>query len=162
MFDFKLLLFYRLIVAVAKDLSKEFFPFFNPTVIRECVRLLDTREPDQIESVFTCLAHLFKYLWSPIVKNISSVLPELLPLLSNSKPEYINNFAAESFAFVARKVRDKSQFLMLSLKNVKNNQDVSFMYNTCEYLCEFFEILLQNEHLISFLPGNIRNGEIIF
>lgn len=115
----------RLIVAVAKDLRKEFFPYFNPGVLQECIRLLDTREVEQIEWVFTCLAHLFKYLWANIVKNINVILPQLLPLLSSTRPSYINNFVAESFAFVARKVRDKLQFLMLSLKNVKNNRDVS-------------------------------------
>lgn len=117
--------FFRIIVAVAKDLSKEFYQFFYPSILRESIRLLDTREPDQIEWIFTCLAYLFKYLWVPIVRNISSILPELLPLLSSSQPEYIINFAAESFAYVARKVRDKSQFLKLSLRNIKNSDDVS-------------------------------------
>lgn len=86
--------------------------------------MLDTKDPDQIECVFTSLAYFFKCLRPSIIKNINSVLPELLPLLSDSKPSYINNFAAESFAFVARGVRNKSQFLNLSLKNVKNNPDV--------------------------------------
>lgn len=120
---------FRIIVAVAKDLSKEFYQFFYPSILRESIRLLDTREPDQIEWIFTCLAYLFKYLWVPIVRNISSILPELLPLLSSSQPEYIINFAAESFAYVARKVRDKSQFLKLSLRNIKNSDDVSVNFS---------------------------------
>lgn len=110
---------------MAKDLRKEFFQYFNPGILQECIKLLDTREVEQIEWTFTCLAHLFKYLWASIVKHINIILPQLLPLLSSSRPHYINNFAAESFAFVARKIRDKLQFLMLSLKNVKNNPDVS-------------------------------------
>lgn len=113
---------------MAKDLRKEFFPYFHPGVLQECIRLLDTREVEQIEWVFTSLAHLFKYLWANIVKHINAILPQLLPLLSSSRPHYINSFAAESFAFVARKVRDKLQFLMLSLKNVKNNPDVSWSF----------------------------------
>lgn len=126
------LLFRRLIVAIAKDLRKIFFPHFCPSILQECVNLLDTREPEQIEWVFTCLAHLFKYLWKPIIRNIHSVLPELLPLLSNDKPQYINNFAAESFAYVARKVTDKVQFLSSCLKSIKNNREVS---TQCVFEC---------------------------
>lgn len=114
----------RIIVAIAKDLGQEFYQFFYPSVLKECVRLLDTREPDQIEWIFTCLAHLFKILRIPIVENINCILPELLPLFSNSRPEYINNFASECFAFVARQMSDHSKLLKLSLKNLRNSGNV--------------------------------------
>lgn len=115
---------YRLLVAIARDLGEDFYPFFHLQILPECVELLNSREPEQIECVFNCLAHLFKYLWAHIVRKISNVLPHLLPLLSSSRPKYINEFAAESFAFVARKVRDKPRFVELILKNVKKNRDV--------------------------------------
>lgn len=115
----------RLIVALAKDVRKDFYPYFCPSILRECVNLSNTAEPEQIDWVFTCLAYLFKYLRTSIVRNMNNVLPELLPLLSSNKPPYINNFAAESFAYIARKVIDKTEFLRLCLKNIKNNQEVS-------------------------------------
>lgn len=102
--------------------------------------MLDTREPEQIECVFSSLAHFFKYLWAPIAKNINLVLPDFLPLLSSSKPKYINEFAAECFAFVARKVKDKKSFVKLSLKNVKKNQDVRNLFAfSCSLI--FFALL---------------------
>lgn len=110
------------------------------------MRLLDSRDPEQIECVFNCLAHMFKYLWAPIVKNINSVLPDLLPLLSCSKPRYINEFAAESFAFVARKVKDKPSFVRLSLKNVKKNQDVRNFVCFC-IVFAYVDILLKFDEL---------------
>lgn len=47
----------------------------------------------------------------------------LLPLLAESKPSYVNNFAAESFSFVVRKVKDKNAFLMLLLNALSNRPD---------------------------------------
>lgn len=60
-----------------------------------------------------------------MIKDIDSVFNLLLPLLSDTKPEYINNFAAESFAFVARKVKDQKTFLLMVLKTVKDTKSVS-------------------------------------
>lgn len=45
----------------------------------------------------------------------------LLPLLSDTQPVYINRFAAESFAFVVRKIKDKESFLKLVLHILENN-----------------------------------------
>lgn len=88
--------------------------------------MLNTKDAEQLEFTFTCLAYLFKCLWRHLVKDINVVFTALLPLLSDTKPEYINNFAAESFAFVARKVKDKRGFLNLLLKTVKTRKDVSY------------------------------------
>lgn len=73
------------------------------------------------------MAYVFKFLWRSLIKNIDSVFHTLLPLLSDSTPEYVNNFAAESFAFVARKVKDRSAFLEFIVKTVKNEPDVSIL-----------------------------------
>lgn len=89
------------------------------------IDLLNTKDTEQLEWTFTCLAHLFKFLWRLLVKDINVVFNSLLPLLSDTKPDYINNFAAESFAFVARKVKDKNAFLGHLLKAVKSKHDVS-------------------------------------
>ncbi|XP_072378550.1 small subunit processome component 20 homolog [Diabrotica undecimpunctata] len=112
----------ELIVALARDLQKEFHQYF-PEVLETLIKLMNTKNTEQLEWIFTCLAYLFKFLWRSLVKDINSVFNALLPLLSDSKPEYINNFAAESFAFVARKVKDKKTFLNILLKTVKSQPD---------------------------------------
>lgn len=125
--NFKCIFFYcRIVVALAKDLQKEFYPYYLQ-FLEVLIELLNTKDAEQLDWTFTCLAHLFKFLWRPLVKDINVVFNSLLPLLSDTKPDYINSFAAESFAFVARKVKDKKAFLSLLLKAVKTKQDVSFL-----------------------------------
>ncbi|KAJ8971909.1 hypothetical protein NQ314_000480 [Rhamnusium bicolor] len=92
----------EIVVAVAKDLQKEFYDYY-PQFLEILIDLLNTKDAEQLEWTFTCLAYLFKLLWRSLVKNINYVFIALLPLLSDNKPEYISNFAAESFAFVTRK-----------------------------------------------------------
>ncbi|CAH0545672.1 unnamed protein product [Brassicogethes aeneus] len=111
-----------IVVAVAKDLQKDFYQYY-PEFLEVLIELLQTKDTEQLEWTFTTLAYLFKILWRSLVKDINSVFVALVPLLSDSQPEYINNFAAESFAFVARKVKDKKAFLKLLLKVVKSKKD---------------------------------------
>ncbi|KAG8313357.1 U3 snoRNP protein [Homalodisca vitripennis] len=112
----------ELVVALAQDLRQEFYPFY-PELLAKILNLLHTKDADQLEWAFTCLAYLFKYLWRFLVRDLGDVFEQLLPLLSSSRPQYVNNFAAESFAFVARKVKDKRNFLKLILKNLKRTKD---------------------------------------
>jgi len=84
--------------------------------------LLQTKDAEQIEYTFTTLAYLFKYLWRCLIRNVRTVLISLLPLLGDTQPIYINRFAAESFAFVVRKIKDKDSFLKLVLKILKENE----------------------------------------
>lgn len=111
-------------MAVAKDLRKDFYPYYKDFV-EVLIVLLNTKDVEQLEWTFTCLAYLFKFLWRPLVKDITLVFNTLHPLLSRHKPEYINSFAAESFAFVARKVKDQDAFLLHVLQSVKRKDDVS-------------------------------------
>ncbi|KAK9881412.1 hypothetical protein WA026_016302 [Henosepilachna vigintioctopunctata] len=111
-----------LTASLAKDLRKEFYEYY-PIFYNVLLELLDTKDTDQLEWVFSCLAYFFKYLWRFLISDITKVFNSLLPLLSENKPEYINNFAAESFAFIARKVKDRRSFLKLLLKVVKNEQE---------------------------------------
>lgn len=116
-----------MVVAVARDLQKEFYDYF-PEFLSEIICLLQTKDAEQIEYTFTILAYLFKFLWRYLTRNIRTVVPLLLPLLADTQPVYINRFAAESFAFVVRKIKDKDSFLKLILhiledrkENVKEN-----------------------------------------
>ena len=111
-------------IALAQDLGQEFYPYYAQ-FMQTLIKLLNVKDNDQLEWTFTCLAYLFKFLWRYLVKNVEIVFTDLLPLLDDAKPEYINNFAAESFAFVARKVKDKKAFLLLVLKTLRKHPEVS-------------------------------------
>ncbi|XP_034941688.1 small subunit processome component 20 homolog [Chelonus insularis] len=102
----------EMVIATAKDLQIDFYEYF-PHFLTLIIDLLNMKDPEIVEYAFTTLAYLFKFLWRYLVKNIDKTFKLLLPLLVDSKPSYINNFAAESFAFVARKVRDREAFLKL-------------------------------------------------
>ncbi|KAL6263531.1 hypothetical protein P5V15_006320 [Pogonomyrmex californicus] len=109
----------ELVVAVARDLQKDFYEYF-PEFLSEIICLLQTKDAEQIEYTFTTLAYLFKFLWRYLTRNITTVIPLLLPLLADTQPVYINRFAAESFAFVVRKIKDKDSFLKLMLHILKD------------------------------------------
>ncbi|KAG6800475.1 small subunit processome component 20 [Apis mellifera caucasica] len=89
----------ELVVAVSKDLQKDFYEYF-PRCLIVIIDLLRTKDTEQIEYTFTSLAYLFKFLWRYLIQNIKTVFDLLLPLLADTQPTYVNNFAAESFAFV--------------------------------------------------------------
>lgn len=111
-------------MSLAKDLREDFYPEF-PRFLDILIRLLNTKDAERLEWTLVCLAFLFKILKPHLKKDIAVVLKRIIPLLSESQPQYINNFAAESFAFVARDIRDKKKFLDLVLNYLKTNEDVS-------------------------------------
>ncbi|XP_015598459.1 small subunit processome component 20 homolog [Cephus cinctus] len=111
----------ELVVALARDLQKDFYEYF-PEFLAVIIDLLQTKDTEQLEYTFTALAYLFKFLWRYLIKNVGTVFDLLLPLLADSQPEYMNNFAAESFAFVVRKVKDKDEFLRLVLTVLEEQQ----------------------------------------
>ncbi|KZC04815.1 Small subunit processome component 20 like protein, partial [Dufourea novaeangliae] len=110
----------ELVVALSKDLQKDFYNYF-PKFLTVIIDLLRTKDTEQIEYTFTALAYLFKFLWRYLVKNVKTVLDLLLPLLADTQPAYINNFAAESFAFVVRKVKDKDSFIRIIINILEEN-----------------------------------------
>ncbi|KAK0177605.1 hypothetical protein PV328_001642 [Microctonus aethiopoides] len=112
----------ELVVALAKDLQKDFYDYF-PHFLTLIIDLFATKNPEILDPAFTTLAYLFKFLWRYLVKYINTTFELLLPLLVDTKPEYVNNFAAESFAFVARKVRDRESFLQLVFDTLKSTPD---------------------------------------
>jgi U3 small nucleolar RNA-associated protein 20 len=56
-----------------------------------------------LESVFTTLAYLFKYLLRQLLDGLVEVYSMYIPLLS-SKRKYVRQFAAESFAYLIRQL----------------------------------------------------------
>ncbi|KAK7865447.1 hypothetical protein R5R35_002325 [Gryllus longicercus] len=111
-----------LLSALIKDLRYEVYSSYGVILQRLC-ELLSTKNADELEWTFTCLAYMFKYLWRYIVRDVDTVFDSLVPLFSDSKPEYIRNFAAESFAYVVRKVRNKKDFVKLLLCTLESRPD---------------------------------------
>ncbi|XP_057326946.1 small subunit processome component 20 homolog [Microplitis mediator] len=112
----------EMVVAAARDLQRDFYEFF-PDFLTLIIDLLNTKDPDVLEYAFTSLAYLFKFMWVYFIRNIDTTFEILLPLLVDTKPVYINNFAAESFAFVARKItgQDQNSFLNLLFNALERN-----------------------------------------
>ncbi|KAJ8667479.1 hypothetical protein QAD02_009142 [Eretmocerus hayati] len=113
---------FDLVIAVAKDLQIDFYPYF-PDFLEAIIDLLQTKDAEQLEHTFTTLAYLMKFQWRFLIRNVDKIFHLLVPLLADTRPDYINNFAAESFAFVVRKVKDKESFLRTVLGALSEKQD---------------------------------------
>lgn len=98
----------ELVAALAKDLRSEFCPFLE-RVVPTLVLLLDPDSPDELEWIFTCLCFLFKYLVKYLVEDIPSVYKNYYWQLLAHPRNYIRTFAAESLAYLMRKVRKKDR-----------------------------------------------------
>ncbi|XP_044013798.1 small subunit processome component 20 homolog [Aphidius gifuensis] len=115
-----------LTLSLAKDLSVDFYKHFinkydyekivssdeesSPSLFKLIIDLLTIPDIQIVECTFKTLAYLFKSLWVVLISNIKEAIYSLLPLFS-SKNKYFNEFAAETFSFVARKVKDVKGFL---------------------------------------------------
>ncbi|CAB3248283.1 unnamed protein product [Arctia plantaginis] len=158
----------EILVSVAKDLREDFYPYF-PTFLDILIKLLSTKDVETLEWALLCLAFLFKVLKPYLKKDIATVLKRIIPLLSDTQPQYINNFAAESFAFVARDIRDKKKFVGLILNYLQANDDA---ITGCGHL--IFEILRGVNGkfhscietflplLLEYLRNNKEHQEILF
>ncbi|KAK3932177.1 Small subunit processome component 20-like protein [Frankliniella fusca] len=113
-----------MVVALARDLRQDFYPYY-PDFLSKIVSFLNCKEAEVLEWSFHCLAYLFKFLWRCMVRNIGPVLSSLLPLLSSKRQKYIHFFAADSFAFLARKVKDQTAFLKLMLCHLEEQPEDS-------------------------------------
>ncbi|XP_053321012.1 small subunit processome component 20 homolog [Spea bombifrons] len=106
-----------LVVQLARDLQTDFYPHFQDFFL-VISPLLDTKDTEQIEWAFTSLSYLYKYLWRMMVKDMPTIYSLYSTLLAHKKA-HIRNFAAESFAFLLRKVSDLNglfNFMFLDLK----------------------------------------------
>lgn len=108
---------------MARDLREEFYAYFQQFFER-LIKLLDTKKADQTEWTLVCLAFLFKVLKPFLCKDISIIVHQIIPLLSDKdQPEHVVNFAVECFAFLVRNIKDKDSFLLATLKIVKNDEN---------------------------------------
>ncbi|XP_030069682.1 small subunit processome component 20 homolog isoform X2 [Microcaecilia unicolor] len=93
-----------LVVQLARDLQTDFYPHFQDFFLA-ITSLLTTKDTELLEWAFTTLSYLYKYLWRLMVKDMPTIYSLYSCLLAHNKP-HIRNFAAESFAFLMRKVSD--------------------------------------------------------
>eukprot|EP00698_Gefionella_okellyi_P013125 TRINITY_DN3578_c0_g1_i1.p1 TRINITY_DN3578_c0_g1~~TRINITY_DN3578_c0_g1_i1.p1 ORF type:complete len:2700 (+),score=760.97 TRINITY_DN3578_c0_g1_i1:176-8101(+) len=91
-----------LIAVLAQDLRSEYYEFF-PMVIANVPELLDPREKETMQAATQCLNYLFKFLLKQIVADVDNAFSLFVPLFRHNK-EYVRNFAADTFAFIVRKL----------------------------------------------------------
>ncbi|XP_044019346.1 small subunit processome component 20 homolog [Aphidius gifuensis] len=123
-----------LTLALAKDLSGHFYKHFinkydyekivssdeesSPSLFKLIIDLLTITDIQIVEYTFKTLGHLFKSLRGKLIEHIKEIIYSLFPLFS-SKNKYFNEFAAETFSFVARKLK-----ITNIISTFENNNDV--------------------------------------
>lgn len=116
-----------LLVQLARDLQHDFYKHF-PDFFSLLVELLNRniQDTDLMEKLFSALSYIFKFLWRYLLKDMEVVYGYFSNLLSEDNKQYIRQFAAESFAFLMRKVKDHGKlfdFLFKSLSESPENVD---------------------------------------
>ncbi|KAK0145461.1 Small subunit processome component 20 [Merluccius polli] len=106
-----------LVVRLARDLQTDFYLHF-PDFFQLIIPLLETKDTEVLEWVFTCLSYLYKYLWRLMVRDMSNIYRLYSTLLAHKK-DHIRNFAAESFSFLMRKVPDLDGLFNLMLSDLE-------------------------------------------
>jgi len=91
-----------LLAHFAHDLGQKYEKYFARTVSSVAQVASLQENPEVIESCFTCLAWMFKYLSRLLVHDLRPLLDIMIPYLG-AKKEYVVRFSAESLAFLLRK-----------------------------------------------------------
>nr|XP_006819783.1 PREDICTED: small subunit processome component 20 homolog [Saccoglossus kowalevskii] len=126
-----------LVVQLSKDLQIDFYPYFQ-SFFDIIVELLNNHPQDTelLEDAFQCLGYLFKFLWRYLLKDIQDVFLFYSPLLGSSKKDYVRRFAAESFAFLLRKLKDFDKMMYYILHHMEEKTEL------CEGVGKlFFEMM---------------------
>ncbi|GFR52620.1 hypothetical protein Agub_g15136, partial [Astrephomene gubernaculifera] len=92
-----------LLAAFARDLQQEFVQLL-PKTVRRIVQLLDGgagREPESLESIFTCVSHICKHLVRYLAADLPAALRATAPLRYHSA-DYVRQFAAQAVGFLLR------------------------------------------------------------
>ncbi|KAJ1163535.1 hypothetical protein NDU88_003993 [Pleurodeles waltl] len=111
----------ELVVQLARDLQTDFYPHFQDFFFT-ATSLLDSKDTELLEWVFTTLSYLYKYLWRLMVKDMPSIYRLYSTLLAHKKT-HIRNFAAESFAFLMRKVPEQNALFNLIFNDLEKNPE---------------------------------------
>ena len=152
-----------LIVQLARDLQGDFYDYYKEFLFVDIVNLLlhSKEKPQQneidtqlLEQVFQCLTYLFKHLWRIMLKDLANLYELYSKYLfsssitntSTTNYEYIRSFAAESFAYLLRKIenyqplidylfdwkeRDENEIESLALVFAETCQNVQSTFHSC-------------------------------
>uniref|UniRef100_A0A2M4B845 Putative u3 small nucleolar rna-associated protein 20 n=1 Tax=Anopheles marajoara TaxID=58244 RepID=A0A2M4B845_9DIPT len=125
-----------LVVALAKDLRKEFYDYFA-SVFNVLASFLRSASADRVEWTLICLAHLFKALRAILRIHFTNTFDLLVPLLNESDAAlHAVNFATECLGYLARDLKEKRTLIDMLLKFQKQSDSRS---PVCGHL--LFEIL---------------------
>lgn len=108
----------ELIVALARDIEAYFYPYFSDCLIL-LVDLLKCHDTEVLENIFMCLVYLFRILWKFILKEFKTVYELYATRLLTDQKDYIQAFAAESFAFVIRKSKSPAELLTIIFDSIQ-------------------------------------------
>ncbi|GFN80708.1 small subunit processome component 20 homolog, partial [Plakobranchus ocellatus] len=115
-----------LLVQLAKDLQQDFVPHFQD-FFKLLTHILTTRvqDADAMEQTFQALASLFRVLWRFLIKDFKEVFSYYSHLLTTSQKDYIKVFAAESCAYLLRKVKRQDKLLNFLFGNLKTSPELT-------------------------------------
>nr|XP_002120920.1 small subunit processome component 20 homolog [Ciona intestinalis]XP_009860979.1 small subunit processome component 20 homolog [Ciona intestinalis] len=94
-----------IMVSLCIDLSSDFYPHFSK-FFKILTTLLQTKDVDKLEWVFSSISMLFRKQWRYMVNDMNNVLDMYMGLFEGEHPEHISNFAAESVSFLLRKAKN--------------------------------------------------------
>ncbi|OAD76655.1 hypothetical protein PHYBLDRAFT_109385, partial [Phycomyces blakesleeanus NRRL 1555(-)] len=139
-----------LITKLARDLEGDFYPYF-PRLFACIIPLVYHRDVRLLESVFNCIAYLFKFLARQLTPDLCetfSMLSRLLGEDHETKP-YIRHFTAESFAFLMRKARGPDLHKLVA--HILNSLRADGSEEYVEGLAMLFFECVKVKHLINLL-----------
>ncbi|KAJ1805411.1 U3 snoRNP protein, partial [Coemansia sp. RSA 2599] len=97
-----------LVTALARDLQDEIMPYFE-RLVTKIAPLVKADIAEVVEAACNALAYLFKYLSKFLIGDLRPTFDLLTPLLGVEKQKAnVRRFAAESLAFLIRKLRGDS------------------------------------------------------
>ena len=113
---------FSLLVQLAKDLQKDFYPRF-PDFFNILVQLLGRypQDAEVLEKVFTSLSYLFKFLWRYLVSDIQQVY------------KYVALYCSRNFCIIAECIVYKYVFLKYSWQWPFSQNFVRFVVSNLTY-----------------------------
>ncbi|KAK4515117.1 proteasome regulatory particle base subunit rpn10 [Mucor velutinosus] len=137
-----------LVTKLAKDLEGEFYPYY-PRMLASVLPLVYHQDIKLLESVFNCIAYLFKFLSRQILPDLDQTFLLLAKLLGedNQAKPYVRHFTAEAFAFLLRKARgaDLTKIITCILDTLRADPSLEFEEGLAML---FFESIKQIDHRI--------------
>lgn len=113
-----------LLAQLSRDLLQDFYPYFEE-FFYVLLNFLKGQDTAVIENTFTCLAHIFKFTWRYMITDLPNVFRIFKCLFSSDQKQHIQIFAAESFAFLLRKSRNKSQVFDFLFQQLSDDETLA-------------------------------------